>query len=225
MLARRSLSGSMTVVGDIAQATGAWTPTRWDQVVAHLAPKHEPRLVELTVSYRTPAEVVEVAARALRAAVPELAPPTPVRRSGHRPVIEAVARGALASRVAEVAAEHVSAVAPGRAAVLAPEVLLPELHRALVERGREPVDPRVPAGVGLGAPLVLLPAGEAHGLEFDAVVVVEPAGLGDGADSGGERPPSVDHRGLRTLYVALTRPTQRLAVLHALPLPVDLAAD
>jgi hypothetical protein len=96
------------------------------------------------------------------------------------------------------------------------------LHRALVERGLDPVDPREPAGVGLAAPLVLLPAGEAHGLEFDAVVVVEPAGLGDDAASGGERPPSVDHRGLRTLYVALTRPTQRLAVLHALPLPVDL---
>ena len=70
MLTRRSLSGSMTVVGDIAQATGPWTPTRWDEVVAHLSPKHPPRLVELTVSYRTPAEVVAVAARALRQPFP-----------------------------------------------------------------------------------------------------------------------------------------------------------
>jgi DNA helicase IV len=225
MLARRSLSGSMTVVGDIAQATGPWTPTRWDEVVAHLSPKHPPRLVELTVSYRTPAEVVEVAARVLRAAVPELDPPVPVRRSGHEPLIEQVSRGALASRVAEVAADQLEAVAPGRVAVLAPGVLVAELQRALVERGLHPVDPRDPAGQGLGAPLVLLSANEAHGLEFDAVVVVEPAGMAEDAGPGGERPPSVDSRGLRTLYVALTRPTQRLAVLHALPLPVDLTAD
>jgi DNA helicase IV len=74
----------------------------------------------------------------------------------------------------------------------------------------------------LGAPLVLLPATEAHGLEFDAVVVVEPALLGDHSP-GDERPP-VDQRALRTLYVALTRPTQRLAVVHSLPLPVELRA-
>jgi len=224
MLARRSLSGSMTVVGDIAQATGAWSPTRWDEVVAHLSPKHPPRLVELTVSYRTPAEVVAVAARALRAAVPELRPPEPVRRSGHEPLIEQVSRGALVSRVAEVAADQVAAVAPGRVAVLAPAVLLAELYRALDEHGLAPVDPRDPSGDGLAAPLVLLPANEANGLEFDGVVVVEPAGLAEDSVTGEERPPP-DHRGLRTLYVALTRPTQRLAVVHSLPLPVDLAAD
>ena len=61
MLARRSLSGSMTVVGDIAQATGPWAPSSWDEIAAHL-PDRSPRLVELTVSYRTPAEVVELAA-------------------------------------------------------------------------------------------------------------------------------------------------------------------
>ena len=225
MLARRSISGSMTVVGDIAQATGAWTPTRWDEVVAHLSPKHPPRLVELTVSYRTPAEVVEVAARALKAAVPELRPPLPVRRSGFDPLIEQVSRGSLASRVAEVAADQVAAVAPGRVAVLAPAVLLPELHRALDEHGLHPTDPRDASGEGLAAPLVVLPANEANGLEFDGVVVVEPAGMAEDAASGGEGPPPIDHRGLRTLYVALTRPTQRLAVLHALPLPVDLSAD
>ena len=60
MLARRSLSGSMTVVGDIAQATGPWAPPGWDDVTRHLSPQRAPRLVELTVSYRTPAEVVAV---------------------------------------------------------------------------------------------------------------------------------------------------------------------
>ncbi len=225
MLARRSISGSMTVVGDIAQATGAWTPTSWEQVSAHLSPRHPPRLVELSVSYRTPAEVVAVAARVLRAAVPGLEPPVPVRRSGSEPQIERVARGELASRAAELAADHLGAVGPGRVAVLAPEVLLGELRRALVELRLDPVDPRDPAGPGLGAPLVLLPATEAHGLEFDAVVVVEPAGMGEDVASGGERPPPLDHRGLRTLYVALTRPTRRLAVVHSLPLPVGLGSD
>jgi len=105
-------------------------------------------------------------------------------------------------------------------AVLAPDPIVPELAGALAGRGLDPVDPRDPAGEGLGAPLVLLPVSECHGLEFDAVVVVEPAALGDGA-SGDERPPA-DPRALRTLYVALTRPTRRLAVVHAEPLPVHL---
>ncbi|MGH9046553.1 MAG: hypothetical protein ACRDVW_04480, partial [Acidimicrobiales bacterium] len=225
MVARRSLSGSMTVVGDIAQATGAWTPGRWSEVAAHLSPKHPPRLVELTVSYRTPAEVVEIASRVLRAAVPELDPPTPVRRSGHQPLIERVPRGSLALRVAEVAAEQLAAVTPGRVAVLAPELFMAELQRALLEQGLDPVDPREPAGAGLGAPLVLLAASDVHGLEFDAVVVVEPSGMGEDAGSGEEPPSPLGHRGLRTLYVALTRPTRRLAILHSLPLPVDLHAD
>ncbi len=223
MLARRSLSGSMTVVGDIAQATGAWAPTDWEELATHLSPRHEPRQVELTVSYRTPAEVVAVAARALRAAVPGLEPPTPVRRSGLLPVIEQVSRSDLAARAAALAATQLEAVGQGKVAVLVPEVLESEVERALRDRGLDPVDPRDPAGQGLAAPLVLLPAGEAHGLEFAGVVVVEPAALAkEGAGEGPDGPPG---RGLRTLYVALTRPTQRLAVVHALALPVDLSAD
>jgi DNA helicase IV len=71
---------------------------------------------------------------------------------------------------------------------------------------------------------VVLPANQANGLEFDSVVVVEPALIASGGDDGpGEGPPAVDTRGLRTLYVALTRPTRRLAVLHSRPLPPGLA--
>lgn len=221
MLARRSLSGSMTVVGDVAQATGPWTPRGWSEVATHLSPKHPPRLVELTVSYRTPAEVVAVAARALRAAVPDLEPPTPVRRSGHVPAIERVPRPELGDRAAGLATELLAAVDPGKVAVLAPEGMVAELDQALRNRGLDPVDPRDPAGLGLASPLVLLPAAEAHGLEFDGVLVVEPAAL-VGDAGGGEGPADVGGRGMRTLYVALTRPTQRLAVVHALPLPVAL---
>jgi DNA helicase IV len=223
MLSRRSLSGSMTVVGDIAQATGPWAPQSWDDITRHLTPQRSPRLVELTVSYRTPSEVVAVAAHVLAVAAPSIAPPRPVRQSGNTPRIVQASRGGLADTVAAVTREEVAAVSPGRVAVLGPAALLPELTRALTDAGLDPIDPRIPSGDGLAAGLVVLPADETNGLEFDAVIVVEPAlvaAVGD--DRGGEGPPVATTRGLRTLYVALTRPTRRLAVVHAEPLPVPL---
>ena len=85
MLTRRSLSGSMTVVGDIAQATAPWAPASWSDITAHLPRRRPARTVELTVSYRTPAEVLAVASRVLAVAAPELTPPTPVRRTEVEP--------------------------------------------------------------------------------------------------------------------------------------------
>jgi DNA helicase IV len=223
MLARRSLSGSMTVVGDIAQATGPWAPQDWDDITRYLGSEKSTRLVELTVSYRTPSEVVEVAAQVLAVAAPAITPPRPVRQSGQIPRIVAASRAGLAAAVARVTTEEVAAVAPGRVAVLGPAVLLPELARALSDAGLYPTDPRDPLGDGLAAGLVLLPADETNGLEFDAVVVVEPALVAAVGDrQSDEGPPVATTRGLRTLYVAMTRPTRRLAVVHAEPLPVPL---
>jgi DNA helicase IV len=217
MLARRSLSGSMTVVGDIAQATAPWAPRRWTDITDHLPRRRPPKLVELTVSYRTPAEVVEVAARVLAEAAPELKPPTPVRKTGVPPRVVAAEPTAdhatLARRVAQTAIEEVAAVGSGRVAVLAPEQLLTPIAAALAEAGSPVVDPRDMRRGGLADPLVLLAAGAANGLEFDAVVVAEP-GMIAGSTA----------RGLRTLYVALTRPTQRLTLVHAEPLPAPLAS-
>src|SRR5215469_955278 len=85
MVARRSLSGSMTVVGDIAQATGSWVPASWAQVVEHLPARRGWRLAELTVNYRTPAEIMEVASRVLAQVAPGMRPPEAVRASGHLP--------------------------------------------------------------------------------------------------------------------------------------------
>jgi DNA helicase IV len=223
MLARRSLSGSMTVVGDIAQATGPWAPTGWDDVTRHLTPQRPPRIVELTVSYRTPSEVVALAARVLAAAAPDIAPPRPVRQAGHTPRILPTTKPGLGAALAEVVREELGAGAPGRVAVLGPAVMVPELMRVLADAGLDPIDPRDPTGAGLAAGLVVLPADETNGLEFDSVVVVEPsllAAVGD--EPPGETPPVATTRGLRTLYVALTRPTKRLAVLHTEALPVDL---
>jgi hypothetical protein len=233
MLARRSISGSMTVVGDIAQATGPWAPDQWSQITRHLAPDRPSRMVELTVSYRTPAEVVRIAARVLAAANPDIAPPTPVRASGFAPDITEVGRDELGAEVAMVVSRELAAVGPGRTAVLAPAGLLGEVTRHLAARGLDPVDPRRPGGPGLSAPLVVLPADEANGLEFDSVVVVEPAlvandGGGSYSDDGPDgtpRPAAPTVRGLRALYVALTRPTRRLSVVHSVALPVDLAPD
>jgi DNA helicase IV len=223
MLARRSLSGSMTVVGDIAQATGPWAPADWDDVTRHLSPQRPPKLVELTVSYRTPAEVVSLAAKVLSVAAPAIAPPRPVRQVGHAPRLVSSSRAGLADALVSVAREEVAAVTPGRVAVLGPAVMVPELARALEDAGLDPVDPRDPAGAGLAAGLVVLPADETNGLEFDSVIVVEPslvAAVGD--DSPGEGPPVATTRGLRTLYVAFTRPTRRLTLLHAEALPAGL---
>jgi DNA helicase IV len=208
MVARRSLSGSITVIGDIAQATGPWAPAHWDQVIAHLPAQRAPRLVELTVSYRTPAEVMELAGRMLERAVPGMRPPTAVRRSGMAPRVVAAPRGELGATVASVARDLVAELRAGTVAVLAPGSLLAELSLALDRAGAGASDPRQS---GLGAPLSLLPVDLANGLEFDAVVVVEPAAVAE------ESPQS-----LRALYVALTRPTRRLAVVHerALPLPL-----
>ncbi len=223
MLARRSISGSMTVVGDIAQATGLWAPSGWEEVAAHLTPNRAPRLVELTVGYRTPAEVMAVAAPVLAAAAPELRPPRPVRRSGVAPAAVIAEPGAVSRTAAQVAVREQEAVATGRTAVLVPDDLFDDVMAALVAEALIAVDPRDPAGPGLTAPLVVLPAAESHGLEFDSVVVVEPALLAAGDTGGrGDLLPQATTRGLRTLYVALTRPTRRLVVVHSLPLPVGL---
>jgi hypothetical protein len=123
-------------------------------------------------------------------------------------------------------------VGHGRTAVLAPRQLVPRIVAGLARRGLDPVDPRDPSGQGLAAPLVVLPADEANGLEFDSVVVVEPGlvAMGDPdagfpGDGPGTSRPEVTARGLRTLYVGLTRPTRRLNVVHSQGLPVDLAPE
>jgi len=208
MVSRRSLSGSVTAVGDIAQATGPWAPANWREVTDHLPANREARTVGLSVSYRTPAEVIEVAGRLLAEAAPGLEPPTPARRTGVAPRFEEVPAAALAEEAVKVASELVAEVSPGTTAVLAPASLVADLAAALDSRGVDGADPRLE---GLGAPLSLLPIDLANGLEFDAVVVVEPAAVV--AESA---------QGLRALYMSLTRPTRRLAIVHSSPLPSAL---
>ncbi|HUZ19655.1 MAG TPA: ATP-binding domain-containing protein [Acidimicrobiales bacterium] len=216
MIGRRSLSGSMTVVGDIAQATGTWAPATWSQVVEHLPARRGWRLVELTVNYRTPAEIMELAGRVLAQVAPGMRPPEAVRATGRPPRIVRAAPPAgldganLVSTAATVVAEESAAVSAGTVGVLAPASIISGLEDTLAKMG-------VRVGrVGRGAldePVTLLPIEDAKGLEFDAVVVVEP-----------ERIARETPQGYRGLYVALTRATQRLALVHSAPLPAAMTS-
>jgi DNA helicase IV len=220
MLARRSISGSMTVVGDMGQSTAPGASGSWDQVVTHLSPRKPPATVELTVSYRTPKEVLDVAAPVLAVAEPSLRPPRPVRTTGVHPDLRVVGGDELLGELVAAARRELDAVAPGRVAILVPGERLVEVLAALRAHALDAVDPRSSSGEGLAAHLVVLPADDANGLEFDSVVVMEPSRIAARGDDGH----ATTRRGLRSLYVAMTRPTRRLTVLGTTPLPTSDAA-
>ncbi|MDN3249930.1 MULTISPECIES: AAA family ATPase [unclassified Streptomyces] len=193
LLMRRCPTRSMTLVGDPAQTAEAAGVGSWSKI---LAPYVEDRWehTRLGVNYRTPAEIMDVAAAVVRAEDPSFAPPSSVRSTGVRPWIRSTddLPAAVAEAVGELTPEE------GRLAVIAPR----ELHAALAARldgvtaGAEP---------DLTHRVVLLDPRQSKGLEFDSVLVVEPG-----------------RYGTSDLYVALTRATQRLGVLHTEPLPKGL---
>ncbi|MEL0282968.1 MAG: hypothetical protein VW964_00270 [Ilumatobacter sp.] len=208
MVTRRSLNGSMTVVGDLAQATGALAPAVWDDVVAHLPDRRPPRVIGLSVGYRIPSEIMAVADVVMEAAAPGLRRPESVRSGGEQPRLVPVEDGRAASVAGEVAAS-LAALPDGSVAVIAPDSMVDEMSEALTSAGID----HGRAGVsGLERQVTVVPVSVAKGLELDSVVVVEPASI---VDEG--------HLGLRSLYVALTRSTRRLAVVHSAPLPEPLA--
>jgi DNA helicase IV len=199
VLMRRCPSRSMTVVGDLAQ-TGTRAGARsWHGVLGPYVAQRW-RLEELTVNYRNPAEIAELADRVLAAIDVDITPPRSVRRSGVAP--RAVQVRSLADELPAVVAEEFAAVGDGRLAVLAPAEAVGELRRVL----------RAPGAGDLDAPVTVLTVAQAKGLEFDAVVLVDPAAI------LAESP-----RGLNDLYVALTRTTHRLCVAHQGALPPVLA--
>lgn len=208
MLTRRSLNGSMTVVGDIAQSTGAWAHNSWDEVLEHLPRRREPNMVELTVGYRIPAPMMTLAARVLAQAAPGLKPPRAVRQDGAPPRVERAVRG-LGLTLGDLVREELDLADAGNIAVIHPASLGDELAAALDDAG---ITYGRANRRGLDQQLTLVPVGLVKGLEVDAAIVVEPA-----------RIVSEEAQGMRALYVALTRATKRLRVLHAEPLPDVLA--
>jgi DNA helicase IV len=219
VLKRRDLTGSMTIVGDMGQATTASSSASWNAVLEVLEPRRTPTRVDLTVSYRTPEEVLDFAAPTLLAAAPEIEPPRPVRRAGHAPTIDQVSASEFAATLVDITRREVDAVTPGRVAVIVTGERVEEIVAILRAKGLDAIDPRDQESRGLGADLVVLAAEGANGLEFDAVVVVEPCQI---ASRGAKGCPSVTPRGLRTLYVAMTRPTRRLAIVASEALPDTL---
>ncbi|MBF6071277.1 HelD family protein [Nocardia farcinica] len=191
MVMRRIPNRWMTVVGDVAQTGDPAGAASWQQVLEPYVAQRW-KLTELTVNYRTPAEIMTVAADVLAAIDPAATAPRSVRETGHRPRAERVTEAELPAAVARAVAEHHG---PGTTAVIAPH----ELTDALAE-----VD---------GEAVRVLTVSEVKGLEFDTVLLVEPARIVE------ESP-----RGLNDLYVALTRATQRLHVLHTAELPAVLGA-
>ncbi|MGQ4423585.1 ATP-dependent DNA helicase, partial [Streptomyces violaceoruber] len=193
LLMRRCPTRSMTLVGDPAQTAEAAGVGSWSKI---LAPYVEDRWehTRLGVNYRTPAEVMDLAAAVVRADDPEFTPPSSVRATGARPWVRAT--GDLPAAVAEAVRELTPE--EGRLAVIAPR----ELHRVLAARLDGVTADAEP---DLTHRVVLLDPRQSKGLEFDSVLVVEPG-----------------RYGTSDLYVALTRATQHLGVLHTEPLPEGL---
>jgi DNA helicase IV len=201
-LGRRCSTGAATVLGDLAQGTTPWSAPSWASLLSHLG-KPEAGVRELTVGYRVPRQILDYASALLPVIAPELRPASSLRADpGALDLVRVAADelGPALARACELARER-----PGSVAVIAADPQVPALGRALDG-----------AGVAYGTPgedaaLTLVPVTLAKGLEYDHVIVVEPARIA-GAEA----------RGLQRLYVALTRAVSRLTVLYSEPLPAPL---
>jgi DNA helicase IV len=204
-VARRSSTGSLTVAGDLAQSTGVWARDRWDEVTAHLPGVQPLTLAALPYGYRVPRQVYEFAARLLPIAAPGVPAAKVVRDGPARPGVHRVEEPERAGRAVAVAVAHATA---GRFV----GIVCPTSCRASVESALAANDVSwSSADRGeLTSAVNLVSPQEAKGLEFDAVVVVEP-----------EQIVASDERGHRLLYVALTRTTQYLDIVcSGDPLPL-----
>jgi len=207
LLMRRSPSRSMTVVGDLAQTGDLAGTSSWQDV---LEPYVESRwrMAELTVNYRTPAEIMGIAAGVLTDIDPMLEPPRSVRATGIEPWAVRTEPDELGQRLAEAVRHETMHVGEGRIGVIVPAGRFDELAHAIT--GAVP-DAAIGEHPELESRVVVLTVRQTKGLEFDSVLVVDPARI------MAESP-----RGPSDLYVALTRATQRLGVLHDGELPASL---
>ncbi|MFB7932878.1 HelD family protein [Streptomyces sp. NPDC056039] len=209
-LRRRSAAqGSMTILGDLAQATGPHTHTDWDRLGTLLSDHGDWRVAELTTSYRVPAEIMEFVAPLARTVAPTLPYPQAVRAAGEDAVRTVATEPwkllddtvAEATRLIGTSDGHtlrsVAVIVPDDSGWLDEISRHLDLADGITEQGREAVS--------------VLAAAQAKGMEYDHVLVVEPATIADRGPAG-----------LRQLYVALTRSTQSLTVLHTSPLPEAL---
>jgi DNA helicase IV len=191
MVARRARHGALTILGDVAQATGPIAYTSWQQVLDRLPGGERANVEELRHAYRVPREIMELALPLLDTIAPDVEPPISYRTGAAPPRLQRVEEPELLAAAYREAAALVQE--DGLLAVIAPAELLDQA-----------------ASDDLWDGVPLLSARQAKGLEFDHVVVVEPALI------------AAQEQGLRELYVALTRPTKTLVVVYARPLPQEL---
>lgn len=225
---RRCTTGSVTVLGDLAQGTTPWATGSWAEAMTHLG-KPDARVEELTRSFRVPAEVIEYASRLLPEVAPGLAPATSVRGSVGALTLRQVPAAdadttALDTASALTPATHPALTAAvvaacrealareGSTGLIAADARLPELTAALAAAGLPHLAPG--AETTADTRLTLVPASLAKGLEYDYVVLDEPAAVVDGEPD--------ERTGLRRLYVCLTRSVSALTILHSRPLPEQL---
>jgi len=178
-------------------------------VLDHLPDRRPARVIGLSVGYRIPEQIMEVANRVMAVATPGLRIPESVRVGDERPrFVRAPETDALGATVADEVHRLLDALPDGSLGVVAPDAAVAELSAALAARG---VVHGTATTSGLDAGVTLVPVSVVKGLELDGVVVVEPGRI------------VTDHPyGMRALYVALTRSTQRLTVVHADELPAPL---
>ncbi len=205
---RRCSTGSATVLGDLAQGTTPWATGSWPEALHHLG-KAGAHVEELTQGFRVPEEVIVYASRLLPTIAPGLAPAGSVRELPGSLAVRHVPDGL----VGEVVAACRAALAfEGSVGLIAADARIPLFAEALAGAGLPFLEPG--AETTAQARLTLVPASLAKGLEYDYVVLDEPAAVVAGEPD--------ERTGLRRLYVALTRAVSGLTVLHGEPLPEQL---
>ncbi len=206
-IGRRCSTGSVTVLGDLAQGTTPWATRSWDDLLAHLG-KQDAALEVLSTGYRVPRQILDFASRLLSRIAPELAPAASIRQDPRSLTILPVPSSAdLPEALTNVCADALTR--PGSVAVISADSEVGEIAAMLRRSG---VTHGILDGGSAESQVVIVPVGLAKGLEFDHVIVVEPAVIA-----------AAEARGLQRLYVALTRAVSRLTVLHSRGLPDPLA--
>ncbi|MEN2421213.1 AAA family ATPase [Streptomyces rimosus] len=206
---RRCSTGSATILGDIAQGTTPWSTDTWEEALAHLG-KPGAAIEELTLGFRVPREVIAYASRLLPAIAPDLAEATSIRDAAGDFAIRRVPAAELDAAVITACREALAK--EGSIGLIAADARLPALRAALDAAGLAVLSPGEETSAE--ARLTLVPATLAKGLEYDYVVLDEPAAIVDGEPD--------ERTGLRRLYVCLTRPVSGLTVVHAAGLPERL---
>jgi DNA helicase IV len=204
-IGRRCTTGSVTVLGDLAQGTTLWATRSWAEMLGHLG-KPDATLEVLNTGYRVPRQILDYASRLLAVIAPDLAPAASIRQDPGSLAVTRVSDGAMAADLP--AACQAALGQPGSVAVIAADDQVADVAALLAAAGVPHV---LLDGEAEENRLAVVPVSLVKGLEFDHVIVVEPGRIA-----------AAEARGLHRLYVALTRAVSRLTILYSAPLPEPL---